>query len=148
MLLSAGVGVTPMVSMLGALLKSERVIVHVAYSRPEPGDVRGRDYDSEGRADARCWTSCCQICRPTSTCAAHPLSWARCWAYSLNRACRTSASTPRPSAPLRGRDDAGTIQTLRVRRPWLEGLMIAPREFFRQIRDAVAGLHSSPSTIH
>ncbi len=71
-----------MVSMLGALLKSERhptvwfvhgarsgrehtlrdnvrcaaagserVIVHVAYSRPESGDVRGRDYDSEGRVD-------------------------------------------------------------------------------------------------
>jgi ferredoxin-NADP reductase/predicted pyridoxine 5'-phosphate oxidase superfamily flavin-nucleotide-binding protein len=81
-LLSAGVGVTPMVSMLGALLKrderrmvwfvhgarsgrehalrdnvrcaaagSEHVIVHVAYSRPEPGDVQGRDYDSEGRVD-------------------------------------------------------------------------------------------------
>ena len=29
----------------------ERVTVHVAYSRPEPDDVRGRDYDSEGRVD-------------------------------------------------------------------------------------------------
>ena len=27
------------------------MIVHVAYSRPEPGDVRGRDYDREGRVD-------------------------------------------------------------------------------------------------
>jgi ferredoxin-NADP reductase/MOSC domain-containing protein YiiM len=81
-LLSAGVGVTPVLAMLGALAKdgSERPIwwvhgarngtehafaaeardlvsrlpaarSHVRYSRPEPGDRRGLDFDEPGRLD-------------------------------------------------------------------------------------------------
>ena len=81
-LLSAGVGLTPLVSMMNRLaqLGSERPVwfvhgarsgrehamgehvrqvaeekdnfhVHVSYSVPEPNDVVGRDYDSQGRVD-------------------------------------------------------------------------------------------------
>ncbi|MEZ4216847.1 MAG: pyridoxamine 5'-phosphate oxidase family protein [Myxococcota bacterium] len=81
-LASAGVGLTPLVSMLHALVAADtgrpvwfvhgardgahhplrreverlaaratRARVHVAYSRPAPGDVRGRDYASAGRVD-------------------------------------------------------------------------------------------------
>ncbi len=82
-LLSAGVGLTPMISMLNAIVESgsgrptwfihgarngreqafgahlrrvaeerRNVRVHVRYSRRDPQDVEGRDYDSEGRVDA------------------------------------------------------------------------------------------------
>ena len=80
-LLSAGVGLTPMISMLGAIVESgsrptwfihgarngrehafgpyvrriaadhDHVEVHVRYSRPDPRDVAGRDFDSEGRVE-------------------------------------------------------------------------------------------------
>ena len=80
-LVSAGVGVTPMVSMLHALAQTARPTyfvhgardgahhalrdevrdvvaasantrLHVAYSRPAEGDAPGRDYHSAGRVDA------------------------------------------------------------------------------------------------
>ena len=81
-LLSGGVGLTPMISMLDAIVQSdaarpvwfvhgsrngrehamgahvrrlaeenENVHVHIRYSRPDPDDVEGRDYDSRGRID-------------------------------------------------------------------------------------------------
>ncbi len=80
-LVSAGVGLTPLVSMLHALASGDErpvwfvhgardgdhhplkrgvqrlaegsptVRLHVAYSRPRPEDVVGRDYQSEGRVD-------------------------------------------------------------------------------------------------
>ncbi len=82
-LLSAGIGVTPMISMLHELTREptdrpvvflhgardgrhhpladevdgiardhDNVTVRVAYSRPRPDDVRGRDFDADGRIDA------------------------------------------------------------------------------------------------
>jgi len=79
-LISGGVGVTPMVSMLNAIIESgskreawfffgvrnrtdhifreflekicagrENIHLHVCYSRPGPGDVKGHDYQHEGR---------------------------------------------------------------------------------------------------
>jgi ferredoxin-NADP reductase/predicted pyridoxine 5'-phosphate oxidase superfamily flavin-nucleotide-binding protein len=82
-LVSAGVGLTPLVSMLHALARADseravwfvhgardgahhplrreveqlvagspRTALHVAYSRPAPGDRAGRDYASVGRIDA------------------------------------------------------------------------------------------------
>ncbi len=81
-LISAGIGVTPMISMLHALSATDQdrpvwfvhgardrahhaladevrdlaarrdgIRTHVAYSRPGPHDVAGRDYDSVGRVD-------------------------------------------------------------------------------------------------
>ncbi len=81
-LLSAGVGLTPLVSMLNAIVErgpvrpvwflhgarngrehalgadarrlaeeNDNVHVHVRYSRPDPGDVEGRDYDGRGHVD-------------------------------------------------------------------------------------------------
>ena len=81
-LLSGGVGLTPMVCMMNAIVRSgsqrpvwfvhgvrngrehamgeharrtakstENVHVHIGYSDPEPNDVVGRDYDSQGRVD-------------------------------------------------------------------------------------------------
>ncbi len=81
-LLSGGVGLTPMVSMLNSIVEStsnrtvwfvhgtrngrehamgdhvrrlaaehDNVHAHVLYSRPQPEDVEGRDYDSRGRVD-------------------------------------------------------------------------------------------------
>ncbi|MEA3277510.1 MAG: MOSC domain-containing protein [Pseudomonadota bacterium] len=81
-LLSGGIGLTPMVSMLNAVVDGgskrsvwfihgtrsgaehalgeavraladahDNVHVHVRYSRPRPIDIKGRDYDSEGRVD-------------------------------------------------------------------------------------------------
>jgi ferredoxin-NADP reductase len=81
-LVSAGIGATPLVSMLHALAaeggarpvwfvhgvrdgghhplarevrelaaRGSGIRVHVAYSRPRPGDESGADYDSEGRVD-------------------------------------------------------------------------------------------------
>jgi ferredoxin-NADP reductase/MOSC domain-containing protein YiiM/predicted pyridoxine 5'-phosphate oxidase superfamily flavin-nucleotide-binding protein len=81
-LLSAGVGMTPMISMLGSIVQTgkqqatwfihgtqnsrehamgelvrrmaeenDNVHAHISYSRPEPGDSQGRDYDSHGRID-------------------------------------------------------------------------------------------------
>jgi len=83
LLISAGIGATPVLTMLHALVAehSDREIwwlhgarskrehsfaaevrtllaalpnahAHVAYSRPDPADVRGRDFDSEGRLTA------------------------------------------------------------------------------------------------
>ena len=80
-LISAGIGVTPMVSMLAAAVERRRPLwfihgardgahhpfaaeiralvakhgnagLHIAYSRPRDVDVAGRDYDSQGRVDA------------------------------------------------------------------------------------------------
>ncbi len=81
-LLSAGVGLTPLLSMMNAIVRSksgrrvwfihgarngrehafgahvrsmakenDKVTVHIRYSRPDSGDVEGRDYDSEGHID-------------------------------------------------------------------------------------------------
>ncbi len=81
-LLSAGVGLTPLISMLNAIVEAgagrptwfvhgarngrehamgahvrrvadtnDNVRVHIRYSRPEPEDVEGRDYDSPGHVD-------------------------------------------------------------------------------------------------
>ncbi|MCZ6863665.1 MAG: 2Fe-2S iron-sulfur cluster-binding protein, partial [Alphaproteobacteria bacterium] len=81
-LLSGGVGLTPMIAMLNAIVQSdapqpvwfihgtrngrehamgahmrrlaeenENVHVHIRYSRPDPTDGEGRDYDSSGRVD-------------------------------------------------------------------------------------------------
>jgi ferredoxin-NADP reductase len=68
-LVSAGVGLTPMISMLNAIVETgaehamgahvrrladENDFVHcyVRYSRPGPEETEGRDYDSEGHVDA------------------------------------------------------------------------------------------------
>ena len=81
-LLSGGVGLTPMICMMNAIVRSgsqrpvwfvhgvrngrehamgdhgrrtaaanENVHVHICYSDPDPDDVAGRDYDSQGRID-------------------------------------------------------------------------------------------------
>ena len=62
-------------SLLAALASGHR---HICYSRPGPGDVQGRDYQTAGAAVTRpCWPHSTFRATPMPTSAARPRSWQR-----------------------------------------------------------------------
>ena len=76
---------------------------HVCYSRPGPGEVPGRDYQTAGRlSGVRAGRPRPARATPTPTSAARPRSWRRspppCWPWaSTATACTPRSSAPRPA---------------------------------------------------
>ena len=130
LLISAGVGATPVLAMLYALAASasardiwwlhgarsraeepfaaeSRSLLaslarghrHVCYSRPGPGDVPGRDYQTPGRLPRPCWPRWASRATPTPTSAARPRSWRKSLPPWLTSAWTRHACVPRSSAP-------------------------------------------------
>ena len=127
LLISAGIGATPVLAMLQALAAEHsdreiwwlygarngrehafaaevRTLVaslpqaqsHVYYSRPDPDDLAGRDFDGAGRLSGSRLVELEPPVRPRRTCADRHRSWTR-----SARAWRRWGSTPHASTPSR-----------------------------------------------